>query len=263
LKEPSLQLFVAEFSLDGMPEFHDQFRGQKGAFEKAMQSYEALVELQKQDPRLRIHSIATATNVNLDEIRRLTTFLFERCPKMDHHNLAMIRGDRKNPALESPDQQQYQDLYDYIRRLWRPREHGRFGSTVEPMMQWAKLKTVKENRQVVPCTAGRVSGVVYSNGDVSVCELHEPLGNLRDKSFPEIWNSPKAQQLRASIARKECHCTTEVFLWPSIVYNPWWLARAFFGGRVWRRAAPLPDSERALVTLDTSRVQATNGTLVK
>ncbi|MBK9550564.1 MAG: radical SAM protein [Gemmatimonadetes bacterium] len=29
LKEPSLKLFVAEISLDGMPEFHDNFRGAK------------------------------------------------------------------------------------------------------------------------------------------------------------------------------------------------------------------------------------------
>ena len=30
----------------------------------------------------------------------LTTFLFDRCPKMSHHNLALIRGDRKNPSLQ-------------------------------------------------------------------------------------------------------------------------------------------------------------------
>ena len=37
LKEPSLDLFVAEISLDGMPEFHDNFRVAKNAFAKAME----------------------------------------------------------------------------------------------------------------------------------------------------------------------------------------------------------------------------------
>ncbi|MBK7715843.1 MAG: radical SAM protein [Gemmatimonadetes bacterium] len=96
LKEPSLDLFVAEISLDGMPEFHDKFRVARHAFKKAMETYDALVELQKEDPRVRVHSISTATDVNMEEIKKLTTYLYERCPQMDHHNLAIIRGDRKN-----------------------------------------------------------------------------------------------------------------------------------------------------------------------
>jgi len=61
-------------------------------------------------------STSTATDVNMDEIRRLTTYLFDRCPKMDHHNLALIRGDRKNPSWQGPSLEQYQRLHEYIRR---------------------------------------------------------------------------------------------------------------------------------------------------
>src|SRR6185503_17804945 len=86
LKEPDLDLFAAEISLDGMAEFHDRFRVAPGAFDKAMATYDALAELQQKDPRLRIHAISTATDVNVGEIRELTGYLFERCPQMDHHN---------------------------------------------------------------------------------------------------------------------------------------------------------------------------------
>ncbi len=249
LKEPSLDLFVAEISLDGMPEFHDRFRVAPNSFKKAMETYDALVRLQASDPRLRIHSISTATDVNMDEIRKLTTYLYQRCPKMDHHNLAIIRGDRKNQTLRGPGLAQYEDLYEYIRRLWAPREQGRYGSSVEPMLQWAKVATVKEDRQVVPCKAGRISGVVYANGDVGVCEIHKPIGNLRQKSFPEIWHSEGARALRAAIANKECHCTTEVFLWSSIVYQPLPLARALIAGKVWQKPVPLEASQWEKVTL--------------
>ena len=138
LEEKELELFVAEFSLEGVGEFHDRFRVSPGSFERAMESYEALVELQRQDPRLRIHATSCATDVNLDEIRRLTTYLFDRCPRMEHHNLVLIRGDRKNPALQGPAMDEYQRLYDYIRRLWKPREQGRYGSIVEPITQWGE-----------------------------------------------------------------------------------------------------------------------------
>jgi len=244
LREKELDLFVVEISLDGLGKFHDTFRGSPGAFDKAMQTYEALAKLQESDPRLRIHSVSTATDANIDEIRRLTTYLFDRCPKMDHHNLAIIRGDRKNPSLQGPDLDRYRQLYEYVRRLWAPREEGRYGSIAEPILQWAKSRTAAMQKQVIPCRAGVLNAVVYANGDVAVCESHRPLGNLREKSFPEIWNSPEGRTLRKSIAAGECYCTNEVFLWPSITYQPQQLVRAMIGAKVWQKVKPLGTDEK-------------------
>ncbi len=244
LEEKDLELFVVEISLDGMPEFHDEFRVTKNAFAKAMESYDALVELQKSDPRLHIHTISTATDRNMDEIKRLTTYLFERCPKIEHHNLAIIRGDRKDPSLQGPVLEQYEQLYDYIQRLWSSRETGRYGSIVEPMLQNTKVRTIREERQVVPCTAGRLSMVVYANGDVGACEIHKPIGNLRDKSFWEIWKSEEANHLRGCIKKGECYCTTEVFMWPSIVYQPLPLVQSMLSAKVWQKTKPLNAAEK-------------------
>ena len=252
LKEKDLDLFVAEISLDGMGEFHNKFRGSPGAFDKAMETYEALARLQETDSRLRIHSISTATDVNMDEIRRLTSYLFDHCPKMDHHNLALIRGDRRNPWLQGPNLEQYRRLYESIRSLWASREQGRYGSIVEPMLQWAKSQTASAREQIIPCRAGVLSAVVYSNGDVSVCESHAPLGNLREKSFVEIWESTEAKALRRSIAAKQCYCTNEVFLWPSITYQPDQLIRAILGAKVWRSAPASQPSEEEQCSTNTN-----------
>ena len=245
LREPSLKLFAVEISLDGMPAFHDEFRKAPNSFRKAMETYDALAALQREDPRLQIHAISTATEKNMGEIRQLTTFLFDRCPQMTHHNLAIIRGERKNPTLQGPALQEYRDLYAYMRRLWSPREQGRYGSLVEPMLQWAKLKSAEQERQFVACRAGVLSAVVHANGDVGVCEQRPPIGNLRKNSFRQIWRSHHAKEIRQSIARKECYCTNEIFMWSSIVYQPRELVRSMLGAKVWRRAAPLAPGERA------------------
>jgi MoaA/NifB/PqqE/SkfB family radical SAM enzyme len=231
LQSKSLDLFVCEISLDGMPEYHNKYRGNHKSFETAMETYDALSELQRSDSRLRIHSISTATNENIDEITRLTGYLYDRCPAMDHHNLAIIRGDRKNPSLKAPALEKYIALYKNIHDVWKVREGARFGSSVDPMLHWGKVKTIETDSQTIPCTAGNMTGVVYANGDVSVCEIREPLGNLRDASFFEIWNSEKAQRVRNEIRAKQCHCTTEVFMWPSIVFQPVQLARAALESR--------------------------------
>ena len=243
LREPGLELFAIEISLDGTADFHDKFRHMPGAFERAMRTYDAVAELQRRDPRVRVHAISTATHRNMDEIRRLTAYLYERCPRMDHHNLVLIRGDRKDPSLQGPALEEFRALYAYMKSLWHPREEGRYGAIAEPITQWTKTRTAAERRQVAPCLAGNLSAVVYSNGDVSVCENHPPLGNLRERSFPEIWRSEAAVDRRRSIRAKECHCTNETFLWPSVVFQPFSLARAFVGARAWRKPAPLTSIE--------------------
>jgi MoaA/NifB/PqqE/SkfB family radical SAM enzyme len=228
----TLQSFVCEISLDGMPEYHDRFRGNPKSFAKAMETYDMLVNMQRQEPRLHIHANSVAMSENMNEIWKLTEFLHDRCPAMEHHNLAIIRGDRKNPSLQGPALKQYGNLYQHVAEVWKDRDDKRFGAVVEPMLQWAKLKTIESASQYVPCTAGVLTGVVYANGDVSFCETHAPLGNLRQKSFFEIWESNEARVLCTQIKAKECHCTNEVFLWPSIVFQPVQLLKAFVGSKV-------------------------------
>ena len=235
LGEQDLHLLAIEISLDGTPGYHDRLRGLKGAFEKAMESYQALEEIQRSDQRLRIHAVSTVTADNIDEVYGLTKLLYEKCPSMDHHNIALIRGDPKNLSLDAPSLVEYRRLVDRVAELWSIREKGRFGSIVEPMLQWAKLRTAGEKRQVIPCRAGTLSGVVYANGDVGFCETLPPLGNLRDKSFREIWSSEEAGALRRSIKARECYCTNEVFLWPSIVFQPSELASAILQSRPWKK----------------------------
>lgn len=231
IKNGALEMFVCEISLDGMPDYHNRFRGNPRSFKKAMETYEMLARLNEEDPRFRIHSNTVAMSENLDEIWQLTEYLHENCPKIEHHNLAIIRGDRKNPSLQGPHLQKYKELYRHVAEVWRDREQHRFGASVEPMLQWAKVKTIETESQYIPCKAGVLTGVVYANGDVSVCEQHFPLGNLRNNSFFEIWDSPDAQKLREQISARTCYCTNEIFLWSSIVFQPVQLTRAAMGSR--------------------------------
>ena len=105
-----------------------------------METYDMLAALQKEEPRLGIHANTVAMSENMDEIRRLTEYLHDRCPSMEHHNLAIIRGERKDPGLLLPPIEQYRALSDHVRAVWQKRDEGRFGAIVEPMLQWAKTE---------------------------------------------------------------------------------------------------------------------------
>jgi hypothetical protein len=68
--------------------------------------------------------------------------------------------------------------------------------------------------------------------------------------------------LRQSIAKKDCYCTNEVFLWPSITYQPAKLVQAMIGAKVWQTAEPLAQSEKLPVDLNAAPSVAEPGSLV-
>ena len=64
-----------------------------------MMTYKVLEKLQINDTRLKIHVNTTVTADNLEEVKVLSKYLFDNCTGIDHHNIVIIRGVRKNQSL--------------------------------------------------------------------------------------------------------------------------------------------------------------------
>jgi len=220
LRHARLDLFTLELSIDGSAEFHDRFRGKPGSFERILETYDMLAELQSAYPQLQIHAITTATAENVGEIVPLSEFLYERCPQMNRHNIALLRGERKRASLDGPPIAAYAQAAGRVAHIWTARKNRAAAHLVDPLLHWAKAETCRLSAQAVPCRAGILTAVVHANGDVSLCEQHPPLGNLRRQSFPQIWHSPEAVQLRRRIWNNQCCCTNEIFLWASLAFQP-------------------------------------------
>jgi MoaA/NifB/PqqE/SkfB family radical SAM enzyme len=70
-------------------------------------------------------------------------------------------------------------------------------------------RTLREQRQIIPCMAGVASAQIAPNGDVWTCCVRaQSMGNLRDHDydFGSVWRTGKADQLRRSIKAGECYC---------------------------------------------------------
>jgi MoaA/NifB/PqqE/SkfB family radical SAM enzyme len=102
-------------------------------------------------------------------------------------------------------------------------------------------RTVRENRYLVPCQAGRLGAAIFAQGDVLPCELHTDMvmGNLRknDYDFRKIWFGQKADEFRKAIRRQKCFCTYECFHTLNILFNPRMLIPVFrqWAGIKWAR----------------------------
>ena len=66
-------------------------------------------------------------------------------------------------------------------------------------MELGKIRTLKEKKLQFPCIASKFTCVIYANGDVALCELTPPIGNIYKQSFDKIWNSDKAKRMRKLI----------------------------------------------------------------
>lgn len=209
---PESQLIV-NLSLDGVGKQHDYIRGVPGNFEKFEERLGELLALRASLPNLTvgIHSVVSTFSVgHLDQLIAYADrsgadqFITEIAePRVELDTIGL-------PITPSPE-----DYSKAIDRLIAYVEGKRFTGmarfTEAFRVEYYKLvkRILDEQDQVIDCYAGWVSAQIYADGTVWPCCVRaDNLGNLRSHGydFGSIWFGEKLEQVRRSIAAKECHC---------------------------------------------------------
>ena len=215
-------------SLDGDQASHDSIRGE-GSFARALLTIKALQGLKKEYKTLLVRINVTVSASNYSGVVRLLQQSSGCLGVPDVFNLSILRGSPADPLISPPS------LAD-LRRLWREkislcRENKPWWSH---WLEWATFEAgliaFSTGKRSFTCEAGRLMGVVYEDGRVSFCEFLPPLGNIRERSFADIWHSDLADQQRLSIAAKKCSCYHDCFFLVNLLSYPWLII--YFG---WRR----------------------------
>ena len=219
-KYPRLTLSVA-FSLDGFQETHDKIRASKGVFLKAMQALQGLSELKKCYKNLEIVINTVITNKNINELESFMDFIYKNC-KIDYHDFELLRGEYKDANFTLPSLEDIKYIHACIiknRKLYLERDGVSWYERVAVISFLVLVQKLKElclTSKGMPylCSAGKNIGVIDANGDVRLCELLDPIGNLREANydFSRVWNSREANALRDSIIKKHCSCTHNCFI---------------------------------------------------
>jgi MoaA/NifB/PqqE/SkfB family radical SAM enzyme len=190
--EPHLSLLT---SLDGMEKFHDWFRGKKGAFKATVRQVKALKRA-----GIDVGVCATLTNENKKEIFKISKFAREILGVP--FSFDIVRGKPRDESIKPP---KFDGRYLDIETPFYPKSQ-----------QWrTKVKfDVLSGKGKFKCLAGNFSGVIYSNGDVSICELQPPFGNLNETNydFAELWK-------RRPKVPAGCSCTQGINITSSMYYS--------------------------------------------
>ena len=82
------------------------------------------------------------------------------------------------------------------------------------------IQMLEEKRSAIPCYANAMESVLYSDGDVSFCELSKPFASIREFNydFARLWKSENADKMRNLISR--CCCIHGCNLTTGLTFEP-------------------------------------------
>lgn len=236
-ENPTLTVNVG-FSLDGLADTHDRVRAVPGCFHKAVASIKAMTELRERFPNLTLFVNSVILHDNYTELPALAEYLLHEVD-LDTHYFNIIRGDPMNPAQRHVPHAALRELYreyERVQAIYVERSHQRRGRGAVAASVWRTFylgrlalyndiqftNYTQGARWPMPCTAGETAAVIDYHGDVRICELRQPIGNLReyDCDFGRLWNSRARTAEVAQMRQDHCDCTHICFIDDSATYSP-------------------------------------------
>ena len=206
------------FSFDGLEETHNEIRQFHDGFERSMKNCEKILAHFHGEDRLHFSVTSTIMDKNVDEMIDLSDYIEKRFSGDLPIMYGFLRGEPKDKALSLPP---VKDLRKVHKNAVKQRKAASLlDKVIYNALFELKIATLKKQTQVVPCRAGELMGVIYADGTVSSCEILDTIGSVRDyDSLGDLWKSENARKQRQSIRNKECVCTHECFMGPSLTYH--------------------------------------------
>jgi radical SAM protein with 4Fe4S-binding SPASM domain len=226
-----------DISIDELHGEHDSIRGFPGLFNKAIDTYWQLKELEKQNNNFKVCVELTVSKFNQDKLFEIYDYFINNL-KTYNVFVRLVRGNPRDPSAKDVDIKKFEQ---FLIKLESDLKMGIVhGHAVYPFSEIITardilgrrltMQMIKEKKFQIPCYAGNLTGIIRSNGDVYPCEiLDNKIGNLRENNYDlrKIWQSDAANKIRNKIREEKCFCTHECFITNNILFNPKMLPKIF------------------------------------
>jgi MoaA/NifB/PqqE/SkfB family radical SAM enzyme len=227
-------------SLDAVGEEHDAIRGVPGNWQRAMETWRGLKELQPRHPNLVLSVHTVVSRFNAERIPEIVEGLAVLSPDSYITEVAEERVELGTVGWDiTPSPEQYGVIAGYLsaRAKAVPTTGlARFTQAFRAQYYQLARRVLEEGRQVIPCQAGWASGHIAPDGDVWTCCVRaEAAGNLRQTGYDlrPIWfqHTGDMDRLRRSIAGRECACPMANASYANMLLHPATVARVLTGMR--------------------------------
>ena len=197
-------------SLNGIkPETHDFTRGVPGSFNQIMKAIDELRQLNGNT----VIGIATVLmGYNIDEAVDLVRWAKENALSritfqalfFETGNKAYEENWHEDSVLWPSKNGSYSEVIDELIRL---KEAGYPIANPTEQLEHFKAYFLNPNREIpITCKIGIHGFFVEPTGEVKLCYLFDPMGDLLKDSPKDIWNSKKAREIRKLIKKCKLNC---------------------------------------------------------
>ena len=234
-----------QISIDDLPERHNKVRKIKNLFDKCMDTYKFLKELNISNinPVVNI----TVSQENCDNIEEIYKYFTESC-KIGSLKACIVRdeGIYKTPTDKT---KKIYDAYvwltnkinsdiknDKVSNYNKNSIQGKIHQKKDILSYEMVKETYLKPKFISRCHAGGLFGIITGDGKVFPCEILEKnlMGDLRENqmNLMKIWKNNLSKETRKFIKKTNCNCTYECALSYNILgnwrYQPSLLSSLFF-----------------------------------
>lgn len=187
IRECGRTLVQVELSLDGLGEVHDRIRGVPGNFEKVIETYRLLTDVQSRHSNLRLKVCSVLNQYNRKEIKELLRFVSDEM-KVDDHSIVPVHGNPRDEGVRGESFKDFTEVAEMADSL-RNRDSGGLRAMVFREVQAMARESIRRTLAGDPdgfrCPAGSRVAVIGETGLVYRCEtsMEGPVGDLRKAGY--------------------------------------------------------------------------------
>jgi len=193
-------------SIEGLPKANDELRGIPNGFDRGIRTLIELHHKGVKDIGFGI-TVSDKNAKDLIELYHLADMMgLEFATAAIHNAFYFHKFDNK---FEHPDVaiEEYKKLVQELLKSNKVKDWFR------AYFNYGLINYIKGNPRLLPCEMGYDSFFLDPKGEILPCNvMEEAMGNLKEKSFEEIWNSERSREIR----RKVKSCTHSCWMIGSV-----------------------------------------------
>ena len=193
-------------SLEGLSQKNDERRGRPGGFDRGLRTLLRLRAMGTRDVGfgMTVSNHNSADVIHLHELARQLNFEFATAT---FHNSFYFHKDDNRITNVDEISSNFEELANRLISERHPKAWFR------ALFNLGLINYAKGRPRMLPCEAGRENFFVDPHGEILPCNGMEKklwfqsMGNLKDvATFEELWNGPKAEEVRAKVATCSKNC---------------------------------------------------------
>lgn len=187
-------------SIEGLPKANDELRGIKDGFDRGLRTLIELYHRGVKDIGFGI-TVSDRNAKDMIELYHLSKMMgLEFATAAIHNSFYFHKFDNRFDQPEIAIEEFRKLIYELLKS-------SRVKDWFRAYFNYGLINYIKGNPRLLPCEMGHDSFFLDPYGRVLPCNvMEESMGNLKEQSFEEIWQSQRAEEVKEKVRNCKKNC---------------------------------------------------------